>query len=223
MKAKIINLTMICMVFVFVSEAVGLGTTPLPATRLQTRFSGLSAPMFLTNAGDGTKRIFIVERAGIIKVVQPGSNVPTEFLNITTLTTTDGERGLLGLAFHPQYESNRRFFVYFTRASDGALRISEFEASPTNPNVALTTEKPIITIPHPGASNHNGGTIAFGPDGYLYAGTGDGGSGNDPPNNAQNINVLLGKMIRIDVDSIPAGQTPQYRIPPNNPFAGATP
>ena len=218
MKAKIVNLSLMCLLFMFASKAMGQGTTSLPLTRLQTRFSGLSAPIFLTHAGDGTKRIFIVERAGIIKVVQPGSNIPTEFLNISTLTTTDGERGLLGLAFHPQYESNRRFFVYFTRASDGALRISEFEASPTNPNAALTTEKPIITIPHPGQSNHNGGTIAFGPDGYLYAAPGDGGSGNDPPNNAQNINSLLGKILRIDVNT-PAG----YLIPPTNPFAGATP
>ena len=200
-------------------EALG-GTTVLRATRLQTRFTGLSAPIFLTHAGDGSKRTFIVERAGIIKVVQPGSNVPTNFLNITALTTLEGERGLLGLAFHPQYETNRRFFVYYTK-TDGDLQISEFEASPANPNVALTSEKPILTIEHSQNSNHNGGTIAFGPDGYLYAATGDGGAGNDPPNNAQNINVLLGKVLRIDVN-VPVGQGPPYAIPPTNPFAGAT-
>lgn len=194
----------------------------VPTTRLQTRYSGLTAPIFLTHAGDGTKRIFIVERAGIIKVVQPGSSTPTEFLNITTLTTTTGERGLLSMAFHPQYETNRRFFVYYTRASDGSIQISEFLASQTNPNVAETTEKPIINIPHPGASNHNGGTLAFGPDGFLYAAPGDGGGANDTSNNAQNINSLLGKMIRIDVN-VPQGQTAPYLIPPTNPFAGATP
>lgn len=194
----------------------------VPATRLQTRFSGLSSPIYLTNAADGTKRIFIVERAGVIKVVQPGSNSPTNFLNITSLTTTDGERGLLSVAFHPQYETNRRFFVYYTRASDGSLQISEFQASTSNPNVALTAEKPILNIPHPTNSNHNGGTIAFGPDGYLYAAPGDGGSGNDPPNNAQNINSLLGKVLRIDID-VPTGQTAPYLIPSTNPFAGATP
>ncbi len=198
-------------------EIFGAGTTVLRATRLQTRFAGLAAPIFLTHAGDGSKRIFIVERAGIIKVVQPGSNVPTEFLNITGLTNITGERGLLGLAFHPQYETNRRFFVYYT-LTDGDLRISEFEASQANPNVALTTEKPLLTIEHSANNNHNGGTIGFGPDGYLYAAPGDGGSGNDPPNNAQNINVLLGKVLRIDVN-VPSG----YAIPPTNPFAGATP
>lgn len=206
------------LLFVLISTNVFAGVATLPPTRLQTRFSGLSAPIYMTNAGDGTKRIFIVERAGIIKVVQPGSTTPTDFLNITSLTTTVGERGLLSVAFHPNYETNRRFFVYFTRAADGAIQISEFDASPTDPNVALTTEKPIITIPHSANSNHNGGTLAFGPDGYLYIGTGDGGSGNDPPNNAQNKDVLLGKMLRLDV-------SPQsgYLIPPTNPFAGAIP
>lgn len=212
-----------CFVFVFLflltaDSSFSFGQAALPLTRLQTRYSGLTSPIYLTHAGDGTKRVFIVERAGVIKVVQPGSNSATEFLNITSLTTTTGERGLLSVAFHPQYESNRRFFVYFTRASDGAIQVSEFETSPTNPNVALTTEKPIITVPHPTNNNHNGGTLNFGADGYLYIATGDGGSGNDPPNNAQNINSLLGKMLRIDVNT-PSG----YLIPSTNPFAGATP
>lgn len=198
------------------------GIGQVPAARLQTRVSGLFSPLFVTNAGDGTKRLFIVERAGIIKVVQPGSNVATEFLNITAKTSVTGERGLLGLAFHPDYETNRRFFVYYTRVSDGAIQIAEYQASAGNPNVADTIEKPIITILHPTNSNHNGGTIAFGPDGYLYAGTGDGGSGNDPPNNAQNINQLLGKIIRLDINNVPVAQVPQYNIPPDNPFAGAT-
>ncbi len=192
-----------------------------PATRLQTRLTGLSSPIHMTNAADGTERLFIVERAGIIKVVQPGSNVATNFLNITARTSTDGERGLLGLAFHPSYETNRRFFVYYTRVADGAIQIAEYQASAGDPNVADTTEKAIITVPHPGQSNHNGGTLAFGADGYLYIGTGDGGSGNDPPNNAQNINQLLGKMLRLDIN-VPVGQTAPYLIPPTNPFAGAT-
>jgi glucose/arabinose dehydrogenase len=194
--------------------------TPV-AVRLQPFVSQLNAPIYVTSARDGTKRMFIVERGGVIKVVQPGSNVPTTFLDISSKTSTDGERGLLGLAFHPSYASNRRFFVYYTRASDGAIRIDEYRASLANPNVADVTEKPIITIPHPGASNHNGGTLAFGPDGYLYAAPGDGGGGNDPSNNAQNINTLLGKMIRIDVN-VPEGDPAPYRIPPDNPFAGPT-
>lgn len=190
--------------------------------RLQRYVSGLNKPIFATSSHDGTKRMFIVERAGIIKVVQPGSNVPTVFLNITAKTTTEGERGLLGLAFHPQYATNRRFFVYYTEASGGALHIGEYQASASDPNVADTTEKPIISIPHTLSDNHNGGTIAFGPDGYLYAAPGDGGSQNDPLANAQNINVLLGKFIRLDVD-VPQGNPAPYLIPPTNPFAGATP
>ncbi|MGD9563393.1 MAG: PQQ-dependent sugar dehydrogenase [Pyrinomonadaceae bacterium] len=199
-------------------ESFGFGNETPPATRLQTRYSGLSAPIYLTHADDGTKRVFIVERAGIIKVVQPGSNTPTVFLNITSLTTTSGERGLLSMAFHPNYEVNRRFYVYFTRASDGAIQISQFETSPTNPNVALTTEHPILTVLHPGQSNHNGGTLNFGDDGHLYIATGDGGGQNDPNNNAQNIDSLLGKMLRINVDGATG-----YTIPATNPFAGPTP
>jgi glucose/arabinose dehydrogenase len=184
--------------------------------------SGLSSPLFVANAGDGTNRLFVVQQGGTIRVLQPGSTTSTLFLNISSRTSPPpfGERGLLGLAFHPNYENNRRFFVYYTRAGDGAIQIAEYQASVADPNVADTTEKIIITIPHPNNSNHNGGTVAFGPDGYLYAGPGDGGSGNDPPNNAQNINQLLGKIIRLDVDNVLVGQVPQYDIPPDNPYVG---
>lgn len=216
MKQKTLFVGLLAILTVAVSSSFG----QVPATRLQTRVSGLSSPIFVANAGDGSKRLFIVERAGIIKVVQPGSNVTTNFLNITARTSVDGERGLLGLAFHPSYETNRRFFVYYTRVSDGAIQIGEYQASAGDPNVADTTEKSIITVPHPTNSNHNGGTLAFGADGYLYIATGDGGSGNDPPNNAQNINQLLGKMLRLDIN-VPLPQTAPYIIPPTNPFAGA--
>ena len=218
MKQKMLFVGLLVIVTVAATSSFG----QVPATRLQTRVSGLSSPIFVANAGDGSKRLFVVERAGIIKVVQPGSNVTTNFLNITTRTSVDGERGLLGLAFHPNYETNRRFFVYYTRVSDGAIQIGEYQASSGDPNVADTTEKPIITILHPTNSNHNGGTLAFGADGYLYIATGDGGSGNDPPNNAQNINQLLGKMLRLDIN-VPLPQTAPYLIPPSNPFAGAIP
>jgi glucose/arabinose dehydrogenase len=191
--------------------------------RLEPFLTGLTNPVYVTSARDGSNRLFIVQQGGIIKVLQPGSNTPTDFLNITSRVLSGGERGLLGLAFHPQYASNRRFFVYYTRQTDGAIQIAEYQTSTANPNVADATEKIIITIPHPNASNHNGGTVLFGPDGYLYAAPGDGGSANDPPNNAQNINVLLGKMIRLDVDNIPDQQQRKYNIPADNPFAGATP
>ncbi|MEJ7624907.1 MAG: PQQ-dependent sugar dehydrogenase [Pyrinomonadaceae bacterium] len=183
--------------------------------------NGLNSPLFMTSPRDGSGRLFIVQQGGVIRVVQPGSTTPTEFLNITSRVLSGGERGLLGLAFHPQYSTNRRFFVYYTRQTDGAIQIAEYLTSEASPNVANTTEKIIITIPHPTFGNHNGGSVAFGPDGYIYAGTGDGGSGNDPNNNAQNINQLLGKFIRLDIDNVPAGQTPQYNIPPGNPFINA--
>ena len=221
MNCKFVFLGLLFLILTVVLQVTGQDTGSIPVTRLQTRYTGLSSPIFLTHAGDGTKRIFIVERAGVIRVAQPGSNTRTTFLNITPLVITTGERGLLGLAFHPEYKTNRRFFVYYT-GTNGDLRISEFEVSPDNPNVALQTEKPILTIEHP-QNNHNGGTIAFGPDGFLYAAPGDGsGGGNDPANNAQNNDSLLGKVLRIDVD-VPAGQTVPYAIPPTNPFAGATP
>lgn len=213
------------LIFIYACGAVHLwAQTAAPPFRLQTNYiTGLSNPLFLTHAGDGTRRKFIVQQRGLIKVVQPNSTTPTDFLNISSVVSSSGnERGLLGLAFHPDYETNRRFFVYYTRQADGAIEIAEYAASQANPNQANPTAvRTIITIPHPTNSNHNGGTIAFGPDGYLYAAPGDGGSANDPPNNAQNINSLLGKVLRIDINT-PVGQNPAYNIPPTNPYAGAT-
>src|SRR5687767_5086777 len=197
-------------------------SAPAPRTiRTQPFLTGLNMPLFITNAKDGTHRLFVVQQRGIIKVVQPGTNVATDFINISSeVSQSLGERGLLGLAFHPQFSTNRRFFVYYTRASDGAIEISEYKTFENNPNLGDTsTKKIIITIPHAENTNHNGGTIEFGPDGFLYAAPGDGGGGNDPPNNAQNINTLLGKFIRINVDP-PAGVTAPYTSPPDNPFVG---
>jgi hypothetical protein len=186
----------------------------LAALQLVPVVSGLAQPVFVGHAGDGTGRLFIVERAGMIKVLQPGSSTPSIFLDIRTLVVDDGsEQGLLGLAFHPLYEGNGRFFVFYTRTA-GELTIAEYHVS-GNPNVASPAENIVLTIPHAAAQNHNGGMLAFGPDGYLYIGVGDGGSANDPPNNAQNLEVLLGKILRIDVN---AGAP--YAIPPSNPFAG---
>ena len=182
--------------------------------------AGLSSPVYATHAGDGSNRMFIVEQRGRIKVLQPGATTPTEFLDVSSLVSSSGgERGLLGLAFHPQYLANRRFFIFYTRQSDGAVEIAEYETSLGDSNRANPTPvRVIISIPHE-AENHNGGTILFGPDGYLYAGIGDGTGGNDSVNNAQNINVLLGKFIRIDVNT-PVGQVPAYNIPTSNPYAG---
>jgi uncharacterized protein (TIGR03437 family) len=192
-----------------------------PMIQLIPVASGLSSPLYVTSARDGSNRLFIVEQTGAIKIMAPGAAapLPTPFLNIASKIVAGGERGLLGLAFHPQYTSNRRFFVNYTRQPDGATVVSEFRASAGDPNVAETTERVIITIAQPFA-NHNGGWIDFGPDGFLYIGMGDGGSANDPGNRAQNVEELLGKMLRIDVNT--GGGAP-YASPPSNPFFGATP
>ncbi len=151
-------------------------------------------------------------------MLRPGSTAPTTFLDLSANIACCGERGLLGLAFHPQYGANGRFFVDYTRKSDGATVISEFQVSAGNPDAAQTTEKVLLTISQP-FENHNGGMVVFGPDGYLYIGMGDGGSSNDPGNRAQNTQVLLGKILRIDVDH-PNGSVP-YSSPGTNPFFGA--
>ncbi len=181
-----------------------------------------SLPLFLTHSGDGTNRIFVVQQRGIIKVF-PNDSMTTNvqnFIDLSNIVSSSGnERGLLGLAFHPNYSSNRYFFVYYTRQSDGALRISRFTTQSGNPNKADSlSELNMLTIAHPTYSNHNGGCLMFGGDGYLYAGTGDGGSGGDPNANAQNVNVLLGKILRIDINTPSGGNN--YSIPPTNPFAG---
>jgi glucose/arabinose dehydrogenase len=198
---------------------LGLTVPLLAAIQLVPVVSGLSSPLFVGHAGDQTDRLFIVERAGIIKVLQPGSSTPTVFLDIRSKIVSGGEQGLLGLAFHPQYEANGRFFVFYTQSGSGTLVIAEYHVSATNPDLANPAETVLLTIPHPTNTNHNGGMLAFGPDNYLYIGVGDGGSGNDPPNNAQNINVLLGKQLRIDVDPPPEAGTP-YVSPTTNPFFG---
>ncbi len=181
--------------------------------------SGLSSPIFVTHAGDATNRLFIAEQRGVVDVLQPGASVATAFLDIRTRVLAGGERGLLGLAFHPHYASNGRFFVYYTRVPDGAVIVAEYSAS-ADPNVANGTGTTLLEIAHPVNANHNGGMLAFGPDGYLYVGVGDGGSAYDPPNNAQNVNVLLGKILRIDVDHPDAAAGTPYSSPGDNPYAG---
>lgn len=190
------------------------------AVQLEPVLTGLSNPVFVTGTRDGSNRLFIVEQAGVIKVVQPGQATPTLFLDIGARVLSGGEQGLLGLAFHPQYSSNWRFFVNYTRRPDGATVVAEYRVSAADPDVASTDESVLLVIAQPFA-NHNAGMIEFGPDGFLYIPTGDGGSANDPGNRAQNVEELLGKMLRIDVDR-PAGPLP-YSSPPGNPYFGATP
>jgi glucose/arabinose dehydrogenase len=181
----------------------------------QLSASGLSGPVAVVSANDGSNRLFIVQQLGTVRIYSNGSLLSTPFLNMIDSLSVGGERGLLSLVFHPDYRNNRYFFVYYTNAS-GDITVTRFQTSATDPNVAdLTTGVRLINIPKP-FSNHNGGTLLFGPDGKLYFGTGDGGSGGDPNNFAQNGNSLLGKLIRLDVDNF--STPPYYSIPADNPF-----
>jgi glucose/arabinose dehydrogenase len=184
------------------------------AARLREVASGLSAPVFLTSPPGDQARAFVVEQGGRIRIIKDDALVATPFLDISARVQDGGEQGLLGLAFHPQYASNGRFVVYYTDNS-GDNRIASFRVT-SNPDVAdPASEQLVLGIPHPGHSNHNGGMVAFGPDGRLYAGIGDGGGGGDPDGNGQNRNTLLGKIVRLAVNDAGAAQ-----IPNDNPFFG---
>jgi glucose/arabinose dehydrogenase len=181
--------------------------------------SGLTNPVFITNAGDGSGRLFVVEQPGSIRILKNGTLLGTPFLDIHSMIKSGGEQGLLALAFHPSYSTNGMFFVAYTAPRNGDatgsnLVLERFSVSANNPDLANPSSGVVLlTISHPVNSNHNGGTLAFGGDGYLYWSTGDGGSGGDPPNNAQQLNNLLGKLLRIDVNS-----GSPYGIPTSNPF-----
>jgi glucose/arabinose dehydrogenase len=191
--------------------------------------TGLASPVVITHAGDA--RLFVVEQDGVIRVVLPNGTVrPTPFLDIDTLVDSGAsEQGLLGLAFHPDYTNNGHFFVYYTRdpgPGNDLTRISRFSVS-GDPNIADPGSELVLMEFEQPFSNHNGGDIHFGPDGYLYIASGDGGSGGDPQDNSQNSARLLGKILRIDVDGTPgAGDGPDcdisgfnnYRIPPGNAY-----
>jgi glucose/arabinose dehydrogenase len=189
-----------------------LWPAPSLAVRLDPVLTGLRSPLYVTHSRDGSGRLFIVEQGGRIKVLKPTTSIPTVFLDIASRLVAGGEQGLLGLTFHPRFAANHRFFVNYTRAGDGATVIAEYRAGtdvadPASERILLVIAQPFV--------NHNGGMVEFGPDGFLYVGMGDGGSGNDPQNHAQDPDDLLGKILRIDVDG-----APPYAIPPDNPFAG---
>ncbi len=198
---------------------------PTPASSYRTGFpdssgyewtiaaSGLNSPVDIQNAGDGSGRLFIVERAGDIRILQRGQLLVKPFLDIQTEVLSWGvEQGLLGLAFHPDYGSNGEFFINYIDLNGNTV-IARFHVSGNDPNQAdPTTEVDLMHVNQP-YPNHNGGGLAFGPDGFLYIGLGDGGSEGDPQRTGQNLQTLLGKMLRIDVN-----QGNPYSIPPDNPY-----
>ncbi len=179
--------------------------------------SGLSRPVLVTHAGDGSDRLFVVEQTGRIRVIKGGVLLPAPLISVAPSILTSGEQGLLGLAFHPSFESNGKFYVYMT-LKNGANAVNEYRVETPGADTARwQTGRRIMTIAHPSYTNHNGGHLAFGPSGHLYIGTGDGGSSGDPHNRAQNLNSYLGKILRININ-LTSG-TRNYAVPRTNPFA----
>ncbi len=203
---------------------------PAPEPVLQLKLTlagkGLTSPVGMDAPADGSRRLFIQEQQGRIRIIKNGILLPRPFLDLSSkigaLNPAYSEKGLLGLAFHPGYRSNGRFFVYYSapvsdKGTDHTSVVAEYRVSAANPDVAELAERMLMVIAEP-ESNHNGGQLAFGPDGFLYIAVGDGGGANDEhgtTGNGQNLETLLGKILRIDVN----GKTP-YEIPPDNPFTG---
>jgi glucose/arabinose dehydrogenase len=210
-----------------VNYSVNLELTPIASGLSTTR-----GPVGVTNAGDGSGRVFIVEQQGIIHIFDTATQMvlPVEFLNISTLVDdSSNEQGLLGLAFHPDYSNNRQFYVYYTYDPDpdpgpDRSRVAMYRANAVNPDIADALETPILEFAQD-SSNHNGGDLHFGRDGYLYIASGDGGGQDDEFDNAQDVDSLKGKLLRIDVDSKPGGNelcglVQNYAIPSGNAFPG---
>jgi glucose/arabinose dehydrogenase len=189
-----------------------------PQVKLTTVSSGLNFPVDLQQANDGSGRLFVVEKPGTIRIVQNGA-IQGTFLDISSkVDSALGEMGLLGLAFHPSFTQNRKFFVHYDRNANGQIQsvVAEYMVSAANPNQAdPASERILLTVNQP-FENHKGGQLAFGSDGFLYISLGDGGSEGDPLGNGQNLHTLLGKILRIDVNA--TGMGTQYAVPPDNPF-----
>jgi glucose/arabinose dehydrogenase len=192
------------------------------AYRLTPIADGFNRPLYVTHAGDGSNRLFVVEQGGRILILKDGVKLQTPFLDISSIISPEAasgsgysERGLLGLAFHPDYADNGVFYINYTDR-EGTTIVARYLVSDSNPDLADPSSAAIVmTQPQP-YRNHNGGHIAFGPDGYLYIGMGDGGSAGDPLGAGQDLNTLLGKLLRID-----PGLDGGYTIPDDNPFVGS--
>jgi len=207
---------------IFLISLVGIDKIVAQPVLTFTPFAtGMGSALEVVNAADGTNRLFIAQRNGTIRIHNGTMLLPTPFINLVDTVLDNGEQGLLSLAFHPDYETNRYFFVWYTD-KEGDLTLARYQTSAGDPNIAdPNSEVVLLEIPKPGTpyfTNHNGGKIAFGTDGYLYVSIGDGGSGGDPFNNAQNGNSLLGKMLRLNANNF--STPPYYSIPADNPYVG---
>jgi len=192
--------------------------TPKPPSGVPSLqpIGNFQSPIYVTTPPGDTVRLFVVEQGGTIRVLHHDTTRTRPFLNITSRVLSGGERGLLSVAFHPQYATNGRLYVYYTNTS-GDIRIVRFNVSSDPDSADPATADTVLRIPHPGQANHNGGQLQFGPDGMLWAGTGDGGGGGDPDGNGQDKHALLGKLLRVDVNGASG-----YAIPADNPGASDT-
>jgi glucose/arabinose dehydrogenase len=189
----------------------------VPNVGLSTLATGLGSVTSIARAGDG--RLYLTIQTGMVRIWDGTRILPSPFLDLSSRISCCGERGLLSIAFHPRYAENGWFFVYFT-APTGDITVERHSVAAGDRDHGDPAGVTLLTITHRINANHNGGELQFGPDGYLYVGTGDGGSANDPPCNAQNGTVLLGKLLRLDMDSN-ADAPPYYAIPASNPFASS--
>ncbi|MBI3897690.1 MAG: PQQ-dependent sugar dehydrogenase [Gammaproteobacteria bacterium] len=190
----------------------------IPSIALKEIATGLHQPVHITGSGDGSHRLYVVEQAGTIRVIDNGHLQATPFLDLSSNVESGGEKGLFSVAFHPRYRANGALFIDYTARVGGKLvtHVSRLQRG-ADGRADATSEQVLLEIEQPYA-NHNGGQLAFGPDGMLYIGMGDGGSANDPHGNGQKKNALLGKLLRIDVDRTDPGKP--YAIPTDNPFRG---
>ena len=221
-RADCVALLAACLLVVGCGDIQRTTPTPSPvAIDLQLVASGLTAPLDLEQPNDGSGRLFVVEQGGAIKILQNGALLPQPFLDISNKVIFRGEMGLLGLTFHPGFQANGKFYVNYVRNAGGQFQsvIAEYQVSVANPNQGNpSSERILLTVDQVNNfPNHKAGQLAFGPDGFLYFGLGDGGGEGDPLQHGQNTQILLGKMMRIDVNS--AGASTPYAIPADNPFA----
>lgn len=195
---------------------LSIANAPAAVTlELKPVVNGLTNITSITSSRDGSGRLFITQQSGQVRIFNGTQLLATNFLDISTLISTGGERGLLSIAFHPGYKTNGLLYAAYTAVTSGDLTLARYSVS-ADPNLATTVgSQVLLRTGHSTNSNHNGGQLQFGPDGYLYYSTGDGGSSCDPNNNSQNLGIRLGKMLRLDVNT-PSG----YLVPPSNPFVG---